>query len=113
MVRYTTGHAHLRRHNKIAGTSEPMALTRPEPLYKLSDPDDKNIPDDETIRCRLCKIPGKEETPMHIFQDCLATWAKRRNIFGEYIFEEEHTVFWEPADIVGFFEHFDLENRQN
>ena len=28
LIRYTTGHAHLRRHNKIAGTTAPRALTR-------------------------------------------------------------------------------------
>ena len=50
---------------------------------------------------------------MHIFQDCLATWARRPNTFGAYIFEEENIAHWEPTDIVGLFEHFDLENRQN
>ena len=113
LVRYTTGHAHLRRHNKIAGTAEQMALTRPEPRYNLHDPDESTMMDDEEIRCRLCKLHGREETPIHIFQDCLATWRERLQNFGTYTLEENDIPEWEPNRLLGFFKHFDLENRQN
>ena len=113
LVRYTTGHVHLRRHNKIAGTGSEMALTRPEPRYELNDPDDTFTTDDEEVRCRLCKLRGKEETPIHIFKECLAVWRQRRENFGEYTFENDDLLRWEPASLVGFFKEIDLENRQN
>ena len=40
MVRYLTGHAHLRRHNKIAKTQQPTFVEFPEMKYMLQDPDD-------------------------------------------------------------------------
>ena len=65
LIRYTTGHAHLRGHNKLTGSMLPRALTRPEPEYILKDPhDDPSVKDDEEIRCRLCNLKGKEETEM-------------------------------------------------
>ena len=111
LIRYTTGHAHLRRHNKITGTSLPMSLTRPEPRYSLDDPEETNEADDEEIRCRLCKLKGKEETPIHIFRDCLAPWQTRWSHLGHYTFEKEEYVNWEPTQLVGYFRKLDLENQ--
>ena len=116
LIRYTTGHAHLRRHNKITGTMLPRALTRPEPNYTLEDPDEKTSnedEDDEDIRCRLCKLKGKQETPIHIITECLAVWERRRELFGSYTFEGDDNIGWEPASLIRFYKEINLENRPN
>ena len=112
-IRYVTGHAHLRRHNKVLGTTQPMTVTLPEPMYQLQDPDDRDIRDDPETRCRLCNLKGHEETPLHIFRECLAVWQARRETFGHYIYEEDDIAEWEPTTLVSFFKTIDLENRQN
>ena len=77
IMRYTTGHAHLRRHNALAGTNQPMAIDRPRPQYTMQDPEHKGKAVAEAIQCRLCKCEDKEETPYHLARECLPLWRKR------------------------------------
>ena len=73
IMRYTTGHAHLLRHNKIAGTLDPPLVRYPLPQYSLVDPDDNHSgPEDIDIRCRLCDLKGKEE---RVEQERTCTWS--------------------------------------
>ena len=65
------------------------------------------------IRCRLCNIPGKEETPYHLLTECLAAWYSRWEMLGAYTFENEENPNWDPKELVGFFKRFDLENLVN
>ena len=90
-----------------------MALTRPEPCYLLDDPEEVDTPDDEETRCRLCKIKGKEETPIHVVQECLAVWRSRWNYLGHYTLEGEEHIKWDPNSLVGFLRELDLENQPN
>ena len=114
LIRYLTGHAHLRRHDKICDTMQPRALINPQPLYTLVDPDENHIGNyDEDIICRICKLKGSEETPYHIYKQCLGAWRKRRELTGSYTFENEDPIKWEPSNILEFFKHFDLENKPN
>ena len=114
LVRHTTGHAHLRRHNKIANTKQPMRVLNPQPLYTMEDPDDNHAgPYDDEVMCRLCQLKGTEETPFHLIRDCLATWETRRELLGSYTFEGERIITWEPMALVRFFKRFDLENKPN
>ena len=72
MVRYLTGHAHLRQHNKIAKTPQPQYVDQPQMQYILHDLDDNHQGDyDRKIICQLCKLSGKEETPFHLARECL------------------------------------------
>ena len=113
LMRYTTGHAHLRRHNKIAGTIQPPSFG-PENKYQMENPEDSCTTEkDAEIRCRLCNIKGREETPFHLFTECLAAWYSRWEIFGNYTFENEESVPWDPKQLVRFFKKFDLENKPN
>ena len=114
LIGYTTGHAHLRRHNKIANTMSPMQVTNPMPKYNLEDPDDNfQGTYDKEIVCRLCQLKGTEETPFHLLQNCLATWSARRELLGSYTFEGERIITWEPMALVRFYKEFDLENKPN
>ena len=114
MVRYLTGHAHLRRHNKIAKTPQPIFYEYPEMKYSLKDPDDNHEGDhDRQITCRLCKLAGKEETPFHLATECLAAWKTRMHYLGCYSLESEEVPEWKPDDLLKFFKHFDLENKPN
>ena len=114
MVRYLTGHAHLRRHNKIANTPQPQFVDQPQMQYTLHDPDDNHQGEyDRDIVCRLCKLPGKEETPFHMATECLGAWQARRDILGSYSFEGEQVFRWKPKPLLKFFKHFDLENKAN
>ena len=114
MVRYLTGHAHLRRHNKIASTQQPIPYDQPQMLYNLHDPDDKHIGRyDREVMCRLCKLPGTEETPYHIATDCLGAWRTRFELLGCYNFESDGPFSWDPEDLLQFCNHFDLENKPN
>ena len=111
-----TGHAHLRRHNKIAGTMQPTAIPFPENQYNIQDPDElkyKHHPDDYAIRCRLCKIKGSQETPTHIFKECLGVWRERLQFFGNYCHDNEEYTSWNPSSLLGFFKTLDLENKPN
>ena len=113
LIRYTTGHAHLRRHNKIANTIQPKAFG-PHMKYSMENPaEDPTIMDDPDTRCRLCDIKGNQETPMHMVRDCPATWNKRWECFGYYKFNEEEIIDWNPEKLIGFYKHFDLENKIN
>ena len=50
LIQYTTGHAHLQRHNKIANTEQPKAYS-PHMKYKMDNPaEDNNMKDDPDIR---------------------------------------------------------------
>ena len=70
MVRYLTGHAHLRRHNKIANTMLGWNCQK----CSLQDPDELVETDDREIRCRLCKLKGREETPAHTISPGNVLW---------------------------------------
>ena len=114
MVRYLTGHAHLRRHNKIAKTPQPIFYEYPEMKYSLKDPNDNHEGDhDRQITCRLCKLAGKEETPFHLATECLAAWKTRMHYLGCYSLESEEVPEWKPNDLLKFFKHFGLENKPN
>ena len=116
IMRYTTGHAHLRRHNYIANTANPIPIPFPENQHKLVDPDEhmfKANPDLYQTRCRLCNLRGSEETPTHIFKECLAVWRERLQYLGAYTFEHDEHTHWDPISLLGFFKELDLENRPN
>ena len=114
MVRYLTGHAHLRRHNKIAKTPQPVFYEYPEMKYNMEDPDDWFTDTfDRQITCRLCKLKGREETPYHLVTECLGAWRARMTYLGCYSMEGEDTITWEPSALLQFFKHFDLENKPN
>ena len=113
IIRYTTGHAHLRRHNKIAGTLQPRSFG-PEQQYTMPDPEETpGLTDDPEVRCRLCNMTGKEETPYHITAECLATWYSRWTHLGEYTFEHYEYIDWDPTKLVEYLKHIDLENKPN
>ena len=113
LMRYTTGHAHLRRHNKIAGTIQPGTYG-PENQYKMDNPEVGSPQEtDASIRCRLCDMKGREETPYHIFTDCPAAWFSRWEYLGDYLFEGQNHYTWDPKKLVGFFKRYDLENKPN
>ena len=112
IMRYTTGHAHLRRHDKIAGTMKPFAFG-PEQKYTLDDPEHVAEEDDPEIRCRLCNLKGKQETPYHLLKECLRIWRLRYEMFGIYTLENEEIIHWSPARLVDFYKKLDLENRPN
>ena len=114
MIRYLTGHAHLRRHNMIANTQQEIYVDRPRMRYNLQDPDDNHTGTfDDRIMCRLCQLPGREETPYHLARECLRIWGTRREILGGYSFEGDELFNWEPKPLLEFFKHFDLENKPN
>ena len=102
LIRYTTGHAHLRRHSKIANTMQPKQVTHPRPLYKLQDNDDNHQGHDLTFR--LCQLKGTEKTLFHLLQSCLAKWQTRRELMGSYTLEGEWILAWEPMSLVRFHE---------
>ena len=114
MVRYLTGHAHLRRHNKIANTAQPFPVDFPRMRYHLRDPDDNHVGAfDNEVTCRLCKLDGKEETPHHLATECLGAWRTRFDLLGYYSFGREDQFDWDPAALLKFFKHYDLENKPN
>ena len=116
LIRYTTGHAHLRRHNKIANTCLPTPIPYPENKHSLKDPEEfrySHLPDDFEVRCRKCQIKGSAETPTHLFKECLAVWRERREFLGQYSFEDQEHTVWNPKDLLGFFKILDLENKPN
>ena len=114
MVRYLTGHAHLRRHNKIANTPQPVFYEFPEMAYNMTDPDDNYDKSfDRQVTCRLCKLKGREETPFHLVSECLGAWRARMTYLGCYSMEKVNPISWEPTSLLQFFKHFDLENKPN
>ena len=114
MVRYLTGHAHLRRHNKIANTMQPTYANFPRMKYSLVDPDDdEKEPLDWDVICRLCQIKSTEETPLHLMAECLAAWEPRLELFGCYSLANESPLQWSPKALLQFFKRFDLENKPN
>ena len=112
LIRYVTGHAHLRRHNKILGIENPEIEPYSKENYMLHDPNDDHVGqfDTQTI-CRLCKLKGRQETPTHILLDCDAAWRERRVFFKHHKLEKEEIHNWKPEDLVGFFKSLDVENR--
>ena len=108
MIRYLTGHAHLRRHDKICGTLKPRAVMNLKPFFHLADPDKKSGGlHDEEIVCRLCQLRGTEETPHHLYSTCLRSWITRRELTGSYSFEREDILEWKPQALLEFFKHID------
>ena len=108
-IRYTADHAHLRRHNDKLGI-KPMPVQGPLPNYKLRDPEeDTSIPHNPDAMCRLCKLPGKEETPWHLLTDCPKVCLLRRTTLG-YLLGEVGTR-WKPEQLVRFFDKINLENK--
>ena len=85
----------------------------------LMDPDEnmflKTIIGSENYktRCRKCNLKGSEETPMHLFKDCLAVWRERLEYLGAYTFEDDEHTEWNPHSLLGFFKNLDLEKRPN
>ena len=67
--------------------------------------------DNYMIRCRKCNIEGSEETPMHLFKECLAVWRERLQHLGAYTFEKDEFTNWNPSSLLGFFKELDLENQ--
>ena len=93
-VRFITGHAFLRRQNKIVATG-------------LNPPPGDNS-------CRLCEDCDLEETPHHILTECdrLINW--RTEIFGERFLEE--FPGWHPTPLIKFIKHkmiILLENEED
>ena len=114
IVRYTTGHAHLRRHNKIANTPQECFYDLPEMKYNLVDPDDESGPGiDRDQVCRLCKIKSKAETPHHMATECLRIWRTRWDKLGYPCFANDDSFNWKAGQLLEFFKHFDLENKPN
>lgn len=113
IMRYTTGHAHLRRHNDIAGTNQPRALDMPQPLYTMEDPESVGPMVKRNIQCRVCKLESKEETPFHLARDCLPLWRARWEAMGQYIFETDEEMTWDPKTLAGYFDKINLENKPN
>ena len=66
IVRFLTGHAHLRRHDAIVKekTRQPLA----------------------NIQCRLCR--SNEETPFHLVANCDALARNRLEILGHPVIED-------------------------
>ena len=83
VVRFLTGHAFLRRQNKIV-------------LTGLNPPPGDNS-------CRLCEDSEYEETPHHIIVECdrLCNW--RAETLGQYILEE--FPGWNPLPLIKFLGH--------
>ena len=114
MVRYLTGHAHLRRHKDIANTQQPVFMDLPQMKYTLEDPDENHIGDfKRQITCRVCKLKGREETPFHLAAECLGAWEPRLNLLRRYSFETEDVLPWEPQALLQIFKLFVLENKPN
>ena len=113
LVRYTTGHAHLRRHNKLAGTSQPLPVLKPEQRIIIKDPSESDFRVDEEIRCRLCQSKDKEETPHHIITECPTLWRERWTRLGYYTYEGIQCITWNPFSLLGFINSLDLENKPN
>ena len=108
------GHAHLRRHNKIANTVQDQYADLLQMKYKLEDPNDNyNGTFDREATCRLCQLPGKEETPYHMAKEFLRAWDTRRHLLVGYNFENIEILRWDPLQSLKFFKHFDLENKPN
>lgn len=113
MICYITGHAHLRRHNKMANTPQDIYYDLLQMKYKMADPDDDHHGTfDREVTCRLCKLKGKEETPFHLAAECLGAWATRRELLGSYSFDNCELI-WDPMSLLKFFKHFNLENKTN
>ena len=82
--------------------------------YRIKDPDDNFDKDfQRKLTCRICKLKGREETPMHLAFECLGAWEARLFYLGSYSFENEDTISWDPQSMLQFFKHFDLENKPN
>ena len=58
-------------------------------------------------------LKGTEETPHHLFRECLGAWQTRRELLGHYCFDDVDYNDWEPKQLLEFFKHFDLENKPN
>ena len=86
VVRFTTGHAFLRRQNAVV-------------FHGFSPP-----PGD--ISCRLCEDPVMDETPHHLITECEALVFRRMDIFGTDFLDEFPP--WKPEELIRFLENKDI-----
>ena len=104
-------------NNNNVSLTIPLPIPYPENKYALTDPDEnmfhnnKDGLENYEIRCRKCNLKGSEETPIHLFKDCLAVWRERRYHLGAYSFEKDEHTSWDPISLLGFFKELDLENQ--
>ena len=112
LIRYVTGHAHLRHHNTKLGIVNPEIEAYDYRKYATRDPDDDHSGLFNTQRmCRLCQLKGRSETPRHILLECNTAWRERRFFFGNHELDLEDIHNWKPKQLVGFFKSLDVENR--
>ena len=71
LVRYTTGHAFLKRHNMIVEKGTTQGL------------------ENEDIYCSLCESPTEWETPHHVICSCPALMHRRISYFGKYFLDND------------------------
>lgn len=126
LVRNVTGHAHLQRHNTLITQGRYADSTKSRDLaYSLtgnenefdytrtqSEIDDLTDPHLAGMTCRHCKLHNTVETPIHLYDECLAHWRIRREIFGYHVIYR-HTQDWDPAKLANFFSHINAENLEN
>ena len=122
LVRNITGHAHLARHNALTGThtadydDDTDGSTDED---SMSGDNTRLFVEVDTTRwkhraaCRLCKIRGSEETPVHLALDCPYTWRGRAELFRKHEINIHDLSKWEPEDLVRFFTRYNLEKEDN
>ena len=115
LIRYVTGHVHLRKQNFNTGDLITTRAPFPEMQYDLTHPEEiEESANGWKYRCRLCQLKGTEETPLHLYRDCYAVWRERLQSFNQAIFTDERCMAeWEPKVLVTFFNRLDLENKEN
>ena len=120
LVRNITGHAFLRRHNFIVGTSVDINdeidenflshINNAQPPPILNPLHEADLTKQENARvCRKCKDPTSLETPYHLYTECPAVWVQRRDHLSTYNMYVAHP-HWKPQPFVDFFKTLDLEN---
>ena len=82
-VRFITGHAFLKRHNKIV-----------ERGTKIGE-------ENEDIYCRLCQSDTDWETPHHLICKCVALMHRRKSIFGDFFLPDDPD--WNMKSMMEFF----------
>ena len=114
LVRNVTGHVHLARHNDLIQPNNSIDYTCNNDHTSFIDNSctldevDTNKHKHRTI-CRLCKLRGMEETPLHLALDCPVTWRERAELFRKYEVNDVDLHSWEPDALVRFFTHYNLE----
>ena len=82
LVRFVTGHAFLKRHNKIV-----------ERGTKIGE-------ENEDIYCRLCSSNTEWETPHHLICKCEALMHRRKEIFGDFFLPDDPK--WDIKNLMDF-----------